>query len=281
MKKFLALILAGVMCLGVTSCGSNEKTDGETKGEVQDNTNKATDEKEEATLLEFDTIKAKGELVVGITDYEPMDYKGENGEWTGFDAEFAEAVAEKMGVKVKFIEIDWDNKFLELSSNSIDCIWNGMTITDEVLLNTSCSVPYAKNEQVIVMNKDAVGQYKDLDSVKGLTFAVESGSAAEAAAKDMELNVVAVGSQTATLMEDQAGSTDACIIDSTMADSMVGEGTNYADLAKGLSLTKEEYGIGFRKGSDLKGIVDGYIKELKEDGTLAKLAEKYSISLAD
>ena len=156
-----------------------------------------------------------------------------------------------------------------------------MTITDEVNLNTSCSVPYAKNEQVIVMKKDAVDKYADVDSVKELTFSVESGSAAETAAEDMGLKVVAVGSQTATLMEVQAGSTDACIIDSTMADSMVGEGTNYADLAKGLSVTKEEYGIGFRKGSDLKEKVDGYIKELKEDGTLDKLAEKYSISLAD
>lgn len=280
MKKFLALILAGVMCLGVTSCGSkDEEAEDAPKEEVQDNTDKVADE--EATLLEAEDIKAKGVLVVGITDYEPMDYRDENGEWTGFDAEFAQAVAEKLGVEVEFLEIDWDNKFLELSSNAIDCIWNGMTITDEVLLNTSCSVPYAKNEQVIVMSKDTVDNYKDIDSIKSLKFAVESGSAAEAAAEDMGLQTVAVSSQTATLMEVQAGSTDACIIDSTMADSMVGEGTNYADLAKGLSLTKEEYGIGFRKGSDLKGIIDGYIKELKDDGTLGKLAEKYAISLAD
>ncbi len=271
MKKFLALILAGVMCLGVTSCGKG--TDKEVE---KDDPTKAVEDNSE-----FAEITAKGKLVVGITDYKPMDYRDENGEWTGFDAEFAEAVAEKMGVEVEFIEIDWDNKFLELSSKSIDCIWNGMTITDEVKLNTSCSVPYAKNEQVIVMKKDAVDKYADVEAIKDLKFAVESGSAAEAAAQDMGLSIVSVGSQTATLMEVQAGSTDACIIDSTMADSMVGEGTNYADLAKGLSLTKEEYGIGFRKGSDLTAIVDGYIKELKEDGTLAKLAEKYSISLAD
>ncbi len=256
MKKFLALILAGVMCLGVTSCGKKAESD-----------------------LAY--VTEKGTLVVGVTEYEPMDYRDENGEWTGFDAEFAEEIAKLMGVSVEFVEIDWDNKFLELDSKSIDCIWNGMTITDEVKLNTNCSAPYAKNEQVIVMKKDAVDNYKDEESIKELKFAVESGSAAEGAAKDLGLNIVAVKAQSDALMEVQAGSTDACIIDITMADSMTGEGTNYADLAKGLSLTKEEYGIGFRKGSDIKDAVDGYIDELKANGKLGELSEKYGVSLAD
>lgn len=261
MKKFLALILAGIMCVGVTSCGK-----------------KVADENAESDLA---YVTEKGTLVVGVTEFEPMDYRDENGEWTGFDAEFAEAVGELMGVNVEFVEIDWDNKFLELDSKSIDCIWNGMTITDEVTLNTNCSIPYAKNEQVIVMKKDAVDNYKDEDAIKELKFAVESGSAAEAAAEDMGLNIVAVKAQSDALMEVQSGSTDACIIDATMAESMTGEGTNYADLAKGLSLTKEEYGIGFRKGSDIKDAVDGYIKELKANGKLDELSEKYSVSLAD
>ena len=257
MKKFLALVLAGIMCMGVASCGKN-----------------AGAESDLAYVTE------KGKLVVGVTEYEPMDYM-ENGEWTGFDAEFAEEVAKLMGVDVEFVVIDWDNKFLELDSKSIDCIWNGMTITDEVNLNTSCSVPYAKNEQVVVMKKDIVDNYKDNESMKDLKFAVESGSAAESAAADLGFNTVAVKAQSDALMEVQAGSTDACIIDITMADSMTGEGTSYADLAKGLSLTKEEYGIGFRKGSDLKAAVDGYIKELKDNGKLGELSEKYSVSLAD
>ncbi|MBR4172925.1 MAG: transporter substrate-binding domain-containing protein [Clostridia bacterium] len=257
MKKFLALVLAGIMCMGITSCGKKEA---------------------ESDLA---YVTEKGTLVVGVTEYEPMDFRDENGEWTGFDAEFAEAVAELMGVDVEFVEIDWDNKFLELDSKSIDCIWNGMTITDEVNLNTNCSVPYAKNEQVIVMKSDAVENYADEDSIKDLKFAVESGSAAEAAANDMGLNIVAVKAQSDALMEVRSGSTDACIIDITMADSMTGEGTSYADLAKGLSLTKEEYGIGFRKGSDIKAVVDGYIKDLKDSGKLGELSEKYGVTLAD
>lgn len=269
MKKFLALILAGIMCMGVVSCGQ--------KGAEPE-----VDEQEQ-TAVESDLayITEKGKLVVGVTEYEPMDYRDENGEWTGFDAEFAEEVAKLMGVDVEFTEIDWDNKFLELDSKAIDCIWNGMTITDEVKLNTSCSIPYAKNEQVVVMKKDAVDNYKDVDSLKAIKIAVESGSAAELAAKDLELDIVAVKAQSDALMEVESGSSDACIIDVTMADSMTGEGTSYADLVKGLSLTKEEYGIGFRKGSDVKDAVDGYIKELKENGKLGELSEKYSVSIAD
>ena len=156
-----------------------------------------------------------------------------------------------------------------------------MTITDEVNLNTNCSIPYAKNEQVVVMKADAVDNYKDIDSLKDIKFAVESGSAAEAAAEEMGLNIVAVKAQSDALMEVESGSTDACIIDATMAESMTGEGTSYADLAKGLSLTKEEYVIGFRKGSDIKAAVDGYINELKANGKLQELSEKYSVSLAD
>lgn len=264
MKKFLALILAGVMCMGITSCGQKEE------------------EKVEEPVVESDLayVQEKGKLVVGVTEYEPMDYM-ENGEWTGFDAEFAQEVAKMMGVDVEFVVIDWDNKFLELDSKSIDCIWNGMTITDEVQLNTSCSVPYAKNEQVVVMKKDEVEKYTEDNSLQGLKFAVESGSAAEAAAEELGFDIVAVKAQSDALMEVQAGSTDACIIDITMADSMTGAGTSYADLAKGVSLTKEEYGIGFRKGSDLRDAVNGYIKELKENGKLAELSEKYSVPLAD
>ena len=155
MKKFLALILAGIMCVGVTSCG---------KKEVADNT---------ASESDLAYVTEKGKLVVGVTEFEPMDYRDENGEWTGFDAEFANAVAELMGVEAEFVEIDWDNKFLELDAKSIDCIWNGMTITDEVTLNTNCSIPYAKNEQVVVMKADVVDNYKDTDSLKDIKFAVE------------------------------------------------------------------------------------------------------------
>ena len=179
-------------------------------------------EEEEATVADLDYIKEKGKVVVGMTDYAPMNYKDENDEWTGFDTEFALAVFEKIGVEVEFIEIDWDNKFVALESKAIDCIWNGMTISEEVLKNTSCSVAYVKNAQVVVMKADKAAEYKDAASMAELSFAVESGSAGAAAANDNGFeNVVEVGTQTDALLEVKSGSCDACIIDLTMANAMV------------------------------------------------------------
>ena len=227
-------------------------------------------------------VKEKGTLIVGITDYAPMDYKDENGEWTGFDAEFARLVAEKLGVDVEFIEINWDNKFFELETKNIDCIWNGMTITEEVNLNTNCSDAYVINAQVVVMKADKVASYPDADSLKDVLFAVEKGSAGEAALTDLEITgYTAVESQADALMEVAAGTAEACVIDITMANAMTGEGTNYADLSAGIALTSEEYGIGFRKESDLTAEVNKIMDELIADGTLVALAEKYDLTLAD
>lgn len=226
-------------------------------------------------------IRNKGKLIVGITDYAPMDYKDENGEWTGFDAEFARLVAKELGVEVEFFLLsDWNQKFYELETKNIDAVWNGMTITDEALLNASCSDPYVVNAQVVVMNSDMVENYPDADSLKSLNFAVESGSAGEAALKAIGITeYVALQDQTSALMEVKAGTADACVIDITMANTMTGEGTNYADLAPGISLTSEEYGIAFRKDSDVTAKVNEIMKKLISDGTLQKLADKYQLTL--
>ena len=227
-------------------------------------------------------VKDKGVLIVGITDYAPMDYKDENGEWTGFDAEFARLVAKELGVEVEFFLLsDWGQKFYELETNNIDCVWNGMTITEEALLNASVSDPYVVNAQVIVMKADAVGNYPDTNSIKGLNFAVESGSAGEAALTDLGItNYIALQDQTTALMEVKAGTADACVIDITMANAMTGEGTNYADLASGISLTSEEYGVAFRKDSDITAEFNKIMAKLIADGTLQALADKYQLTLA-
>ena len=227
-------------------------------------------------------VKDKGVLIVGITDYAPMDYKDENGEWTGFDAEFARLVAKELGVEVEFFLLsDWGQKFYELETKNIDCVWNGMTITEEALLNASVSDPYVVNAQVIVMKADAVGNYPDTNSIKGLNFAVESGSAGEAALTDLGItNYIALQDQTTALMEVKAGTADACVIDITMANAMTGEGTNYADLASGISLTSEEYGVAFRKDSDITAEFNKIMAKLIADGTLQALADKYQLTLA-
>ncbi len=231
---------------------------------------------------DLDYVKSKGKMVIGVTLYEPMNYKDENGNWTGFDTEFAQAVCEKLGVEAEFIVIDWDNKIFELDSKKIDCAWNGMTLTDEVKESMSCTKPYVKNEQVVVMKADAVKNYTDVASLKNVTFAAESGSAGEAALKDLSLdaNLTSVAAQSDALMEVKSGSVQACVIDNTMANAMTGEGTSYSELAQGISLTSEDYGVGFRKGSDLTAEVDKIIDEMKADGSLQKLADKYNLTLA-
>jgi len=176
----------------------------------------------EATVADLEYIKGNGKLVIGITDYAPMNFKDEKDQWTGFDTEFAVAVCEKLGVEAEFVEIDWDNKFLALEAKTIDCIWNGMTISEEVLNNTSCSQAYVKNAQVAVIAKDKLSQYKTAEDMKDLTFAVEAGSAGAAAAEDNGFNAVEVGTQTDALLEVISGSSEACIIDITMANSMLG-----------------------------------------------------------
>ena len=221
-------------------------------------------------------------LLIGYTVYEPMNYMDENGKLTGFDTEFAEAVCEKLGVTPEFVEINWDTKFVTLDSKKIDCIWNGMTISDEVKENCDVSDAYVKNAQVVVMADGKIASYADVKSLKGLKFVAEAGSAGEEAIKanGLDANYNPVAAQTDALMAVMSGQADACVIDITMAKSMTADGTSYDKLAYSLELTTEEYGIGFRKGSDLTAKVNEIIKELNADGTLPALAEKYELNLA-
>lgn len=224
--------------------------------------------------------KADNKLVVGITEYKPMNYK-ENGEWTGFDTEFALAVGKELGLEVEFKVIDWNSKWTALSSDKIDCVWNGMTITDEAKQNASVTDAYIINAQVVVMKSDKVADYTDAASMKDLEFAVESASAGQEVAEANEFNFTEYTAMSDALLAVNTGKADACIIDITMATSMTGEGTDYADLAAGIALKEEEYGIAFRKDSDLTKKVNKIIKEMKEDGSLQKLADKYELTLAD
>ena len=260
MKKMMALVLALVMMATLfVGCG-NAKSDSDLKA-----------------------IEKAGKIVVGITDYAPMDYKDENGEWTGFDAEFAEAFAAELGVDCEFYVIsDWGKKFMELETKQIDAVWNGMTITEEATSNSSVSNPYVINAQVVVMKADAVANFADAASLAGLTIAVESGSAGEDAAKEIaDATIVPLQDQAAALMEVAAGTSDACVIDITMANAMTGEGSDYADLAAGIALTSEEYGVAFPKDSELTAQFNAFMDKLLADGTLQALAEKYELTLAE
>ena len=227
-------------------------------------------------------IQGNGKLIIGITDYEPMNYKDENNKWIGFDTEYAEAVCAKLGVTPEFVVVaNWGEKYNEIKAKSLDCAWNGLTIDETAKLNADLTNAYARNAQVVVMSKDAAAKYTTVDSMKDLKFAVEDGSAGQAVAKENGFTkVTAVDDQAATLLEVKSGAADACIIDLTMANAVTGEGKTYADYTVALELSEEQFGIACRQGSDLPAEINRITEELKADGTLQKLAEKYNVVLA-
>lgn len=281
-KKLLALLLAGAMSLSLLAgCGggTDATTDDTASGDTGDTTTETTSD------LAY--VQGNGKMVIGYTVYEPMNYTDENGEFTGFDTEFARAVCEKLGVEPEFVEINWDTKVIELDAKSIDCIWNGMTITDDLKENISVSDPYVKNMQVVVIKDSNKDTFTDTASLSGANLVAEAGSAGQAAVEADEnlsqANLTTVAKQTDALLEIESGASDAAILDWTLAKSMIGEGTDFADLMMidGAELSVEEYGIGFRKDSDLCTEVNKIMTELVEDGTLPALAEKYGLSLAE
>ena len=254
MKRIAAILMALVLCLSMV-CFAEADSD-----------------------LAY--IQGKGTLVVGITDFAPMDYKDENGEWIGFDADVAKAFAESIGVEVEFIEINWDNKILELNNKTIDCVWNGMTLTEDVKAAMECSNAYANNAQVVIVPVDVADQYQTAESIAELTIAVEAGSAGEEVVSALGYATTPVTSQADTLMEVAAGTSDAAVIDSLMAAAMVGEGTGYANLTYTCGLNSEEYGVGFRTGSDVAAALNDYMKAAYAEGSLQQIAETYGVQAA-
>ena len=257
-RKLTAALLALMLCLGLAACGT----------------------KESPARTDMDDIKDKGKLVVGITDFAPMDFQDESGDWVGFDAELAKAFAESLGVKAEFQVIDWDNKVMELNGKTIDCVWNGMTLSAEVQSAMECSNAYCNNAQVVVVPADKAADAQSVEAVKGLTFAVEAGSAGKDMAVENGFTYIEVVDQATALLEVKSGTADAAIIDALMAGAMVGEGTDYADLAYTIGLNSEEYGVGFRKGSNVAASLNEFMKRAYADGTMPALAEKYGIEAA-
>ena len=259
MKKFVALMLAGAMVMSMTACGNSSAA---------------------ASESDLEYVKDKGTLVVGITDFAPMDYKDDDGNWIGFDADMATAFAESLGVDVEFVEINWDNKIMDVDGKTIDCVWNGMTLTDEVTSAMDCSNAYCNNAQVVIVPADVEDQYQDEDSIMDLAFAAEAGSAGESVLADLGIEATAVQSQADALMEVASGTADAAVIDSLMAAAMVGKGTGYENLTYTIGLNSEEYGVGFRKGSDLVEALNQFFADAYKDGTMMEIAEKYGVQAA-
>ena len=278
LKRIASAFLAGALALSLAACGGSASTSAAASA-----SGSAAGSASAAAGSDLDYIKGKGKMVIGYTVYEPMNYTDADGNFTGFDTELATAVCAKLGVEPEFVEINWDTKVVELDAKSIDCIWNGMTLTEDIMANTATTKPYAKNAQVVVV-KDGT-EYTFTADLVGKTVVAEAGSAGESAIADdaslSQADYISKSVQTDCLMEVAAGTADAAVLDLTLANAMIGEGTDYADLKIVDELNAEEYGVAFRKGSDAAAAVDEAFDALKADGTLSALAEKYELTLAD
>ena len=280
MKRLVSAFLAGAMALSLAACGGAASTSTAASASASASGSAALSQTAGSDL---DYIKGKGKMVIGYTVYEPMNYTDADGNFTGFDTELATAVCAKLGVEPEFVEINWDTKVVELDAKSIDCIWNGMTLTEDIMANTATTKAYAKNAQVVVV-KDGT-DYTSTADLADKTVVAEAGSAGEAAIQGDEnlakADYVSKSVQTDCLMEVAAGTADAAVLDLTLANAMIGEGTDYASLKIVDELNAEEYGVAFRKGSDAAAAVDAAFDELKADGTMQALADKYDLALAD
>ena len=281
MQKIAALGLAGTMALSLAACGGAASTS--TAASAASGTAASASASAAAADSDLAYMQANGKMVIGYTVYEPMNYTDADGNFTGFDTELATAVCEKLGVEPEFVEINWDTKETELAAKSIDCIWNGLTLTDDREENMACTKPYVKNAQVVVV-KDGT-EYTSTADLVGKTVVAEAGSAGETTIQEDEnlaqADYVSKSVQTDCLMEVAAGTADAAVLDLTLASAMIGEGTDYANLKMVDELNVEEYGVAFRKGSDVAAAVDTAFDELKADGTMGALAEKYDLTLAE
>ena len=281
MKRLVSAFLAGAMALSLAACGGAASTS--TAASSAAASASAAPASSAVADSDLAYIQSNGKMVVGYTVYEPMNYTDADGSFTGFDTELATAVCEKLGVEPEFVEINWDTKVVELDAKSIACIWNGMTLTDDIMANTATTKAYAKNAQVVVV-KDGT-DYSSTADLVGKTVVAEAGSAGEAAIEGDEnlaqADYVSKSVQTDCLMEVAAGTADAAVLDLTLANAMIGEGTDYASLKIVDELNAEEYGVAFRKGSDAAAAADAAFDELKADGTMQALADKYDLALAD
>lgn len=314
-KKIAAMLLAGIMSVGLCSCASSDNSSAASdNGSAASGNSSAADSAAsgadssaadsaesgadssaaDSAASDADStaseggdwayIADKGTFVAGITLFEPMNYYDENGELTGFETEFTKAVCEKLGVEPVFQEIEWEQKELELNSKNIDAIWNGLTVTEDRKENMAFSKSYVRNKQVVVINSKNADKYTDIASMAGASCAAESGSAGESAIKaDSVLSqneYIPTSAQKDVLLELKSGTIEVGVIDYVMAIASVGEGTDYSDLmiVEGIELAPEEYAVGLRKGdTETVEKVNSAIDELVADGTLKALAEKYGL----
>lgn len=234
-------------------------------------------------IVAFSSCGKEDTLVCGVTIFENMNEKDADGNWTGFESEFAMEVGKILGMKVEFQEIVWEQKYNELNSGAIDCIWNGFTAnsSDNGVKRSELvdfSYGYMLNQQCIVVKKSNLAAYTDEAALAGKKACVEGGSAGESYAKTVtdEDKIVKATAQINAFTEVKSGAVDFAVVDVVLAKNICGQ-ADYSDLAivEAIELESEIYAIGFKKGSELTAKVNDAIKQLEENGKLLELAKKY------
>lgn len=278
MKKILSIALAAMMAVSLAACGTKTEQNAPVESD-------------------WAYIEDKGILTVGVTNYPPMNFMDESGAWTGFDTEVAQAVCESLGIDVEFIEISWEAKETELSSKNIDCLWNGMCITEDRKEMWEVSTPYMYNTQAMVMKADKAAEI--MADITGKKIVAEAGSTGEEKitgamddANDPTVEVMAkdyfanaeytgVSSMATALMDVENNVADVAVVDSVIAQGMIeSEGSSFKDLVINMDnkFGDQYFGIAFRKGSDMRDKVDAAIEELRANGKLGEIAEKYGLT---
>ncbi len=260
MKKIYGFLAVAVLLL-ITGCGKKEDTISSKISQGQSD-------------LEY--VQEKGTLMVGVTDFMPMDYQ-DGGEWKGFDADLAKAFAESLHMSAEFTLINWDDRVELLEKGTIDCIWNGMTLTEEMEKKISCTDPYLSGAQVLVMPKEELEKYGSLEECQHFLFAVEEGSTGEDLVKEKKYRYTDYAMQKEALESVQEKEADAAVVDIMIAACDTGEGKEFEDLGFSLSLNNEKIAVGFRKGSDLTEKANQFLKDSYADGTMESLAETYGL----
>ena len=291
-KRLFSLALASVMALSLAGCGGSQEaataagTKAETEQAAADTSAKAEDTAAEAeTRAEGETASEAAEgsgggtLIVGFDqDFPPMGFMGDDGEYTGFDLELAQEVAKRLGLEYKAQPIAWDSKDMELEAGNIDCIWNGFTMTGRED-DYTWSEPYMANTQVFVVAKDSgIASQEDL---AGKIVECQVDSSAEAALKEVPdltaafKELLTQSDYNSDFMDLEQGAVDAIAMDVIVAGYQIQQrNADFVILED--SLSAEEYGVGFKKGStQLRDKVQATLEEMAADGTLKSISEKW------
>ena len=270
MKKISLAVFAMMMVAMLAvfaGCSSSSDTNSGTadSGTAQDNS--------------LQNVLDKGTLVLGLDDsFPPMGFRDENNNIVGFDIDVATEVANRMGVELKLQPIEWSTKEMELNTGSVDCLWNGLSIDDERKQAMDLSEPYMTNRMVLVVLNDS--EYTDQASLAGKTIGVQNGSPAEKILEESDFsktigNTIGFKDNVTAFMELETKGIDAIFMDEVVANyAITSQNKDFKVLEDGL--TEEEYAVGFKKGNTaLKNEVQKYIYEMKADGTMTQISEKW------